>query len=93
MTMTLRTAVRAVWVYVSSPSVIWWGLPPAVVLAVWMTGRSIGFGWRNLFTVEFLVWLVVSVLIFGVFGGHAVAAHMRRWGIRHQFDRDDDRAP
>ena len=91
--MTLRTAMRAAWAYVSAPIVVWAGLPGAVVLAVWMTGRSIGFGWRNLFTVEFLVWLVASVLFFGVLGSHAVAAHMRRWGIRMPHDRDDDRAP
>ena len=91
--MRLRAAVRAAWAYVSSAGVVWWGLPVAVVFAVWMTGRSIGFTWRNLLTLEFLVWLVMSLLFIGVLGGRAVAAHMRRWGIRHPFDRDDDRAP
>ncbi len=74
-----------------TPGVRWWGAPAAVVLAVWMHGRSAGYSWRALFSIEFLVWLVVFLVSVGWFGGRAFERTMERLGHplgRGRPDRD-----
>jgi hypothetical protein len=89
-----RSFVSSIKRYLSSPGIIWWGLPGAVVLAVWTTWMAHGYAWRNLLTVEFLIRLVVSVVIFGVIGGRSFARGMRRLGapIEHHRSKHHDQA-
>jgi len=47
---------------------IWWGVPTGVLLAVWLFGIREGFGWSNLVSSTFAVYLVVCVT-FGYFAG------------------------
>jgi hypothetical protein len=49
--------------------IIWWGIPTAVILAVWLHGKWYGFGLSRLWSVEFLVLLLSCLLFVGVLGG------------------------
>ena len=90
----LRSAWQATKRYLRAPGIVWWGLPTAIVFAVWTTWKSLGYSWRNLLTLDFLLYLIVSIVFIGVFGGRMFGATMRAFGIplERYRGRDHDRA-
>lgn len=62
--------------------IVWWGLPVAIISAVYIHDEHYGTSLAGFLTVEFAVHLVVSILITGFAGGWFFARfmddHLRR---------------
>jgi hypothetical protein len=48
--------------------IVWWELPTAITLAVWLHGARYGFSWSDLLSREFFVLLLVFLLVIGLIG-------------------------
>lgn len=58
--------------------VLWWGLPTAIISAVWLHGKWYGFGLRGLWSIEFLFIVAGCIIFVGVLGGRMFGRTLAR---------------
>ena len=58
--------------------ILWWGLPTAIMLAVWLHGRWYGFALRSLWSIEFLIILLGCIIFVGILGGRMFGRTLAR---------------
>jgi hypothetical protein len=79
---------RRLWRLTTSPGVLWFGLPTAIVSAAWMQFEAEGRAWSSLLSTSFLVRLIVWICLMGYVGGCMFTSLMRTAGLDIEAPRD-----
>ena len=68
------------WRILSSPGVVWWGMPTALMTTYLRVRREGGWSWGVLKAGGFWIELVIALLVTGILGGLAFEWTMRKTG-------------
>ena len=74
--------IRRFWEITRSPYVVWGGIPTAIIAAAWSQFGETGYVWSSLWSGQFLLRLVISIVITGYGLGLMMRAVIRRAAAR-----------